>query len=321
VIVTETAGKPKPGVTVTFSVPRLGASATLSSNTAVTDADGLATVTATANAMAGVYTVTAAMGSLSASFELTNVNWTVPPVISTSGGVVSGASYQAGIGRNAWITIWGTNLCQTTDNWAKSMNNGGLPTNLSGVSVRIGGLSAYVSFVSPTQINALVPSVPPGNVQVTVTNDAGTSSSVPAVVNAFQPAFFQWGSYAVATREDFTYAVKNGALSGAATVPAKPGDVIILWGTGFGPTTPAPPQGWVTPATPIFYTSNPVSVTVGDTPATVYGAALAPYYAGLYQVAIQIPPSLADGDYPVVATVAGASSPSTTLITVEKQGN
>jgi uncharacterized protein (TIGR03437 family) len=57
-------------------------------------------------------------------------------------------------------------------------------------------------------------------------------------------------------------------------------------------------------------------VKVGGTAATVYGAALASGFAALYQVAIQIPTSLADGDYPVVATVNGQSSPSTTLITV-----
>jgi uncharacterized protein (TIGR03437 family) len=58
-------------------------------------------------------------------------------------------------------------------------------------------------------------------------------------------------------------------------------------------------------------------VTVGTQQATVYGAALAPGFAALYQVAIQIPPSLADGDYPVVATVGGQSSPATVVITVQ----
>jgi uncharacterized protein (TIGR03437 family) len=50
----------------------------------------------------------------------------------------------------------------------------------------------------------------------------------------------------------------------------------------------------------------------------VYGAALAPGYAGLYQIAIQIPASLANGDYPVVATIDGISSASTTLLTVQQ---
>jgi uncharacterized protein (TIGR03437 family) len=57
---------------------------------------------------------------------------------------------------------------------------------------------------------------------------------------------------------------------------------------------------------------------VGGTAATVYGAALAGGNAGLYQVAIQIPGNLANGDYPIVATVLGAQSPVTTLITVQQ---
>jgi uncharacterized protein (TIGR03437 family) len=67
-----------------------------------------------------------------------------------------------------------------------------------------------------------------------------------------------------------------------------------------------------------YNTTYPVTVTLGGTPATVYGAALAPGFAGLYQVAVQIPTSLADGDYAVVATILTAQSPSTTLITVQQ---
>jgi uncharacterized protein (TIGR03437 family) len=59
-------------------------------------------------------------------------------------------------------------------------------------------------------------------------------------------------------------------------------------------------------------------VKIGGAEATVYGAALASGFAALYQVAIQVPASLADGDYPVVATVNGQSSPATTLISVKQ---
>ena len=100
----------------------------------------------------------------------------------------------------------------------------------------------------------------------------------------------------------------NGTFAGVTTVPAKPGDVIILWGTGFGPTSPAAPVGVQVPPN-AYPTANPVTVTVGGTNATVFGAALAPGFAGLYQVAIQIPSSAPDGDLPVVATVNGAQSP------------
>jgi uncharacterized protein (TIGR03437 family) len=240
------------------------------------------------------------------------------PEIASSSGVLNGASFQPGISPGSWITINGTNLSSKTDTWNSAIVNGALPITLDGVSVMVGDQAAYIEYVSPKQINAVVPNVAAGTVPVTVTNSNGTSQAATAQLQAKQPAFFQWGTYAVATRQDFSLAVKNGTFPGTTTVPAAPGDVIILWGTGFGPTSPSAPAGEETPSTNTYNTANTVSVTVGSKPATVYGAALAPGYAGLYQVAIQIPASLANGDYPVVATINGAQSPSTTMITVQQ---
>jgi uncharacterized protein (TIGR03437 family) len=240
------------------------------------------------------------------------------PAITPSVGVVSGASFQAGIVPNSWITIYGTNFSPKTDTWDNSVVNGALPPSLDGVSVSVGGLPAYISYISPGQINALAPNVGPGNLSVTVTSASGTSAPVTAVAQMFQPAFFHWGNYAVATRTDYTLAVKNGTFPGSPTVAAKPGDVVILWGTGFGPTSPPAPAGIVVPSGATYNTANAVTVTVGPAAAVVYGAALTSGEAGLYQVAIQIPTTLSDGDYPIVATVSGAQSPASTLITVQK---
>ncbi len=68
------ASAPLLGATIDFSAPSSGASATLSAGSAVTDASGLATVTATANATDGAYIVTASAAGVtsSASFNLTN---------------------------------------------------------------------------------------------------------------------------------------------------------------------------------------------------------------------------------------------------------
>jgi uncharacterized protein (TIGR03437 family) len=49
----------------------------------------------------------------------------------------------------------------------------------------------------------------------------------------------------------------------------------------------------------------------------VYGAALSSGFAGLYQVAIQVPASAPSGDQPIVATIGGVSSPSSTLINIQ----
>jgi hypothetical protein len=70
--VRDTNGNLMNGVTVNFAAPSSGASAALSSNSAVTNSSGVASVTATANTLAGSYNVTASVGSLTAAFALTN---------------------------------------------------------------------------------------------------------------------------------------------------------------------------------------------------------------------------------------------------------
>ena len=241
-----------------------------------------------------------------------------PPTIS-SGGIVNGASFQPGIVANSWATILGTNLSQVTDTWANAIVNGKLPTTLDGVSVTIGGKPAYLNYISSTQINLLVPDIPAGAAQVTVKTPSGTSSTFTVTAGSYGPAFFPWPNHqVVATRQDFSFAVKDGTFSGVTTVAAKPGDVIILWGTGFGVTSPAPPAGVQVPGDQTYSTGTLPVVTINNIAATVYGAALAPGYAGLYQVAIQVPGTLADGDWPITATIGGASSPSGMVLSVKR---
>jgi uncharacterized protein (TIGR03437 family) len=245
--------------------------------------------------------------------KLTVASGSASPAISANG-IVNGASFQPGIVANSWVTILGSSLAPATDTWANSIVNGALPTALDGVKVQIGGKPAYIDYVSSTQINLLAPDIPAGATQVTVTTPSGTSSTFTVTASLYGPAFFTWpNNQAVATRQDFSFAVKDGTFPGAPTTATKPGDVIILWGTGFGPTSPAAPTGVQLPADRTYSTSALPTVTINNVPATVFGAALAPTFAGLYQVAIQVPSSLPDGDYPLVATIGGLPSPTVVL--------
>jgi uncharacterized protein (TIGR03437 family) len=255
-----------------------------------------------------------------ASYTLTPGTAGATPTIE-SGGVQNGASFQPGIVPNGWITVKGTNLSPTTATWESAIVNGNLPTTLGGVGVKVGGKDAYIYYVSPTQINALAPDVGTGSMSVTVSTPTGTSAAFTATSNSLMPAFFLLpGNQAVATHIDGTLAIKNGTYAGVTTVPAKPGEYVILWGTGFGPTTPPIPVGKATPSGQIYSTSNTVSVTVNGASADVYGstASLAPGSAGLYQLAVQIPANAPDGDLPVIATVAGAQSPTGVVVTVKR---
>jgi len=253
------------------------------------------------------------------SFTLTPAAAGPAPSID-AGGVVSGASFRPGIVAGSWLTIKGSNLSPVAlDTWDKSIVKGNLPEQLDGVSVTVGGKLAFVYFVSPGQINVQAPDVGTGPVPVVVTTPTGTSVAVTANAVAQAPAFFLWpGSQVVATRNsDGGLAVKDGTFAGATTVAAKPGDVLILWGTGFGSTTPPVAAGIQVPGDKV-YNTNPVSIRIGTADAQVFGAALSPGFAGLYQVAIQVPAALADGDYPINATIAGTSSPDGVILSVKK---
>ncbi|HXA49899.1 MAG TPA: choice-of-anchor V domain-containing protein [Candidatus Acidoferrum sp.] len=241
------------------------------------------------------------------------------PAISANG-VVNGASFQPGIVPGSWMTIQGTNLSPTTDTWDKFIVNGKLPTSVDGVTVNVGGKPAFVYFISPTQINALAPDAGTGSLAVTVGTPSGTSAVVNATSQTLGPAFFLWpGNQPVATRNaDGSFAVKPGTFTGATTVAAKPGDVLLLWGTGFGPTNPAVTSGEQTPADKLYNTASPVTVTINNTPATVVYAVLSPGFAGLYQVAIQVPASLADGDWPIKASIGSFQSPDGIVLSVKK---
>jgi uncharacterized protein (TIGR03437 family) len=234
--------------------------------------------------------------------------------------VEHGASYVPGYAGNTFIQIKGSNLSTSTNLWDEAIAAGKLPPAIDGVSVSVGNKPAYVYFVSPGQINVLTADVGAGAAPVVVTTPGGTSNSFLTNVAATAPAFFLWaGKYAVATRNsDGSYAVPNGTFPGLTTTPAKPGDVILLWGTGFGPTNPTTAPGITTPGDPVRFTASPVTITIGNIQTNVIYSLLAPNFAGLYQIAITVPDNAPNGDQPVVATVGGASSPATTLLTIQR---
>ncbi len=236
------------------------------------------------------------------------------PLIS---GIVNAAGYQQTVASGAWAAITGSNLSATTRTWNASDFNGQQePASLDGVSVTMGGQPASLSYISPRQINVQVPNLAPGPADVLVTNANGSSTTFSVNVANESPAFFLWnGRYAVATRPDYSYVGPAGLFTGITTTPAKPGDTVILWGTGFGPTSPPIASGTLTPSTSASVTDS-ISVKVGGWAANVLGGALTPGTAGLYQIVIQIPTTVPNGDLPIIANANGIPSPSNVFVTV-----
>ena len=105
-----------------------------------------------------------------------------------------------------------------------------------------------------------------------------------------------------------------------AVDPKNPCNVCFLGlsnAAGFYKSTAAP-AGMGVPSDKTYATATLPTVTINGVSATVYGAALAPGFAGLYQVAIQVPDSIANGDWPIQATIGGVKSPAGVLLTVHK---
>jgi uncharacterized protein (TIGR03437 family) len=226
----------------------------------------------------------------------------------------------------SYLEIKGTNLAPDARIWLGSDFNGNnAPTMLDNVTVSINGKSAYVYYISPTQIDVQAPddSTTGSNVPITVTNCQATSNSMMVsktmlAAGMQAPASFvvNGTQYMVALIGDSTlplgYAfVGNASLSSPPYYyrPAKPGQSIIAYGLGFGPVSPTNASGVVTTVANSIVSANAVSISFGTTPATatISYQGLAPGFVGLYQFNITVPSPLADGDYPITVKVGGTA--------------
>ena len=175
--------------------------------------------------------------------------------------------------------------------------------------MNINGRAATVYFISPGQVNVLGPlDETAGNVQVTLTNRYGTSPPLTVRIANYLPAFYApfgeaTGLRVTAVALDGTYVGKVG-LDPRVTRAARPGEIIQVFATGFGPTTPATPSDVIFMGAPTLV--NRPRITIGGREATFVGNGnlVAP---GLYQFNVTIP-DLADGDHAIVAEAGGATS-------------
>jgi len=199
------------------------------------------------------------------------------------------------------VEIKGANLAPAGDtrSWLNSDFVGNqLPKQLDGVSVTVNGTAAYVYYISPTQVNILTP---PGAIQgpvnVVLTANGVASASATAQAQALAPSFFVFaGGYVIGTH-------LNGSLIGPTTLypgastPAKPGEIVVIYANGFGPTNVPVTSGSLTQSG----TLSPLPVIqIGGVTAAVQFAGLVA--DGEFQFNVMIPSSLANGDQPITAT-------------------
>jgi virginiamycin B lyase len=234
----------------------------------------------------------------------------------------------------SWIEIKGSNLADPADprltaavnpgQWtANDFSGVNAPTILDGVSVSINGKPAYVWYLSAGQLNVQAPEdTATGSVNVTVTNCKATSSAYPLSRKALAPGLlappsFNIGGkqYLVATfNSDGAYVLNTGALAGINSRPAKPGDLILAYGIGFGDVNPSILPGVIVQQSNAL--NNPVTFAFGATNASLVYAGLAPNFVGLDEFYITVPAGLTNGDYQINVTQNGTALPQTMFLSV-----
>ncbi len=220
------------------------------------------------------------------------------------------------IAPNTWVAIQGLSLAPAGDTriWLGSdLVNDRMPTQLDGVSATVNGKSAYVYYISPTQLNILTPpDAMQGSVQVQVTNQGATTAVFNVPAQPISPSFFVFpGAYVAATHA-------NGSLLGPTTLypgsstPAKPGEIVVLYANGFGTTSTPVVSGSIAQSG----TLSPLPVIeIGGVPANVLFAGLV--LPGEFQFNVEVPASLANGDQPLTATYNGSATQAGMLITIQ----
>ena len=235
--------------------------------------------------------------------------------------VVNSASGARDIVSGSWVSIYGRNLSATSREWTENdFNYDWLPTQLDGVNVAINGTKAAVAFVSPTQLNVLAPNdLPPGPVDLTVQSSQGWQKAT-VNVKAYAPGLFTLsvppGIYLVAQHTDWSYVARPGPLSpNTAVRPAQPGETIVFYGTGFGPTDPQISVYHRFSGSAPLASSVPVRVQIGSAQAQVTYAGLVGN--GLYQLNVVVP-DLPEGDQEVIVSMGAEASPRGRYIPVKR---
>lgn len=230
-------------------------------------------------------------------------------------GVVNAASFApftAGIAPGELVTLFGSGLSATT----ASASATPIATTLSNVQVLINGTPAPVAYVSPGAVTVIAPytlstatssgstSLQPQSATIQVVNNGVASDTISTYVRTTSPGVFTVPAdgigYAAALHLDYSLVTTSS--------PVAAGETIALFVEGLGLVSPSIAAGAVGPTSPLSVTpANTIGVLVDNQLATVSYAGLAPGFAGLYQINVQIPASgIHSGD--VSIAIAGPDS-------------
>jgi uncharacterized protein (TIGR03437 family) len=244
-------------------------------------------------------------------------------------GVASAASFQSVISANSLISIFGSGFGAPGTVYSALKNDlvgGNLPLDLSCVAVEIGGQRAPILHTEYNLIEAQAPNLPVGSTTTAVVLNPGTPNELrgdplPVQVQLYSPGLFTYGGTTSVTGRNAS--LGNQVLADPAVVPggvfARPGDIVTLYGTGFGPTNPFYSPGQFSNGQAVLL--QPVSVTIaGITLAgeDVLYAGLSADAPGFYQFNLIVPGSAPDGAASVSMSIGNLQTQAGVTIPIKR---
>jgi uncharacterized protein (TIGR03437 family) len=220
----------------------------------------------------------------------------------------AGTTPQSGVAPGGILSIFGVNLAAET----LVAPDGMLPQTLGGLTVRVGDRILPLLFVSPGQINAQVPDdLATGN-QVLAISPAGA----PDVRAAFTVVRNAPGLFPVAVNDQaMAMAVHEDGSPVTADAPARAGELLTVYGTGFGPTERPRPEGFPIPQSVSYSLVDAVTVQVGEAAITAEKAFAVAGRCGIDAVQFRLDRSIT-GTATLRVTINGVDS-NTLLLPVQ----
>ena len=300
-------GAPIAGAAVSFAIT--GGGGSLSTRSAVTDTDGRAGTVLTLPNAAGDVRVVATSGTSSVTFTATVVQPVLPGLV--SGAAVNGASFNRGaaLAPGTIISVFGADLALSTAS-APSLP---LPISLAGTRVLVGDTPIPLFYVSPAQINALLPyELVPGTYQLAVESLSGRGPGISLLVSAYAPGIFTVSSSG--SGQGIFVVAQDGSLV-SNNNPARRGSIVSIYATGLGAVDPPVTSGDVGNAIePLNRTLLTPMVRFDNYDGEVLYSGLAPGFAGLYQINVKVPAGVSSAyNIPVSLVIGGAASNRVTI--------
>ncbi len=238
-----------------------------------------------------------------------------PTIQFSAGSLVNGASFLYGpIAPGELISIFGAGLGPAQAAGLQTTAGGGsITTALAGTQVLFNGIAAPMTYVSATQVNAIVPFEVAGSAtaQVSVVVEGVASSPVTETVASSSPAIF-----AVSGGSGQGAILNQDNTPNSAANPAAAGSVLQVFCTGFGQTTPSGVDGQIAGPTSSVPVQNVTAAIGGINASVLYAGSSYGLVSGVIQVNVLIPSGVSLGNVPLVINVGGSASPAGTTVAI-----